>query len=258
MSHLCFDDPCILFALKRERVPFCREFRPNLWFPGAPCWARFCGPEWLSVLAVETGVGQASVAGVLDWLLAKPKCAGVPCEPGLLLFAGFAGALSDEVHLGDIILVDEVADGRGGVWKTTWPALPLPGVWQPPLTVGRLLTMDRLITAPEEKRRLGEEHGAVAVDMESAHFAARCAQAGIPFGCVRVISDDVETPISRRVMTLLEGGTVSPWRFIWEIARHPGMVPELWRLGRDTKRASLQLGLALGELLTLTLPWMDE
>jgi len=39
------------------------------------------------------------------------------------------------------------------------------------------------------------------------------------------------------------------------LARRPGILPELLRLARDTKRASEQLGLALGELLTLTLPW---
>jgi adenosylhomocysteine nucleosidase len=258
MSHVAFDDPCVLFALQRERVPFCREFRPNLKFKGSPCWACFCGPSWLPVLVVETGVGQASVTRVLDWLLAKPKCDGVPCEPGLMLFAGFAGALSDARRLGDVVVVDEVVDEHGHAWKTTWPPLPLEGAWQPPLHVGRLLTTDRLIASPDEKRRLGETHGAVAVDMESALFAERCARAGVPFGCVRVISDDVATPISQRVMTLLEGGTVTPWRIIAELARRPGMVPELLRLGRDTKRASRQLGLALGELLTLTLSWMND
>ncbi len=257
MSHLLFDDPCILFALRRERQPFCREFRPNLTFATAPCWARFCGPAWLPVLVLETGVGQASVARVLDWLLAKPKCDGVPCEPGLMLFAGFAGALNETLHVGDIVLVDEVVDEHGRGWKTTWPTLPLEGRWQPPLHVGRLLTTDRMIASPAEKLRLGAAHGALAVNMESAFFAERCAHAGIPFGCVRAISDDVQMPVSQRVMTFLEGGTVSPWRIVAELARHPGMVPELLRLGRDTKRASQQLGLALGELLTLTLPWMD-
>ena len=62
-------------------------------------------------------------------------------------------------------------------------------------------------------------------------------------------------PVSQRVMTFLEGGTASPWRIVAELARHPGLVPELLRLGRDTKRASHQLAAALGELLTLTLPW---
>ena len=80
------DDPCILFALRRESAPFCRRYRPRLPFTGAPCWARFCdGPQ--RVLVAETGVGQANVARVLDWLLAKPLFGGVPYEPKLIVFA---------------------------------------------------------------------------------------------------------------------------------------------------------------------------
>ena len=255
MSHLLFDDPCILFALRRESAPFRREFRPHQAFPASPCWARFCGPPWLTVLVVETGVGQAHVARVLDWLLAKPKFDQVTYQPSMILFAGFAGALTDSLHVGDIVLADEVLDAHGKRWPTTWPT-PFPeGHWTPPLHRGRLLTVDRMIAMPEEKRRLGEQTAAVAVDMESAHFAARCTQAGIPFGCVRAISDEVTTPLSPNLASLLSGGAVSPWRLLTALARRPRMSPELLRLARDTKRASEQLGLALGELLTLTLPW---
>jgi len=63
--------------------------------------------------------------------------------------------------------------------------------------------------------------------------------------------------LSPALTTLLSGGSASPWRLLRALARHPGMLPELLRLGRDTKRASRQLGLALGELLTLTLPVDD-
>jgi hypothetical protein len=33
---------------------------------------------------------------------------------------------------------------------------------------------------------------------------------------------------------------------------------ELWRLALQSRRAAAQLAKALGELLTLTLPWMKE
>jgi hypothetical protein len=38
------------------------------------------------------------------------------------------------------------------------------------------------------------------------------------------------------------------------LARGPGLAAELWRLARHTRLAAKQLGVALGELLTLTLP----
>jgi adenosylhomocysteine nucleosidase len=254
---LRIDDPCILFALARERGPFCGEFRPSQAFTDAPCWARFCGPAWLSVLVVETGVGPANVTRVLDWLLATPKFGAVPYEPSLLIFAGFAGALTDRLKIGDIVLADEIVDLHGHRWSTTWPPESLDGDWTPPLHRGRFVSVDQLSGSAQEKRRLGEQHQALAVEMESAVFAERCARAGLPFACVRAISDEVDTPLSPALTTLLSGGSASPWRLLRALARHPGMLPELLRLGRDTKRASRQLGLALGELLTLTLPVDD-
>jgi adenosylhomocysteine nucleosidase len=249
------NEPCILFAMHRESGPLRREFRPHLRLAGGPCPARFCGPAWLTVLVVETGIGQAKVAAALDWLLAKPNFEQVPYQPSLLIYAGFAGALSERLKVGDVLLADEIVDAHGQSWKPTWPN-PLPeGKWKPPLHRGRLLTMDRIVGTAEEKRELGVQHQAVAVDMESALFAARCTQAGIPFACVRAISDSVTTTLALSLVSLLEGGDVSVWRVLKAVARQPRLVPELLRLARDTNRASEQLGLALGELLTLTLPW---
>ena len=255
MNSIRLDDPCILFALRRESTAFRREFRPHQSFPGSPCWARFCGPAWLSVLVLETGVGEANVARVLDWLLAKPKLESVPYEPKLLVCAGFAGALTDALHVGDIVLAEEVVDEQGHSWRTTWPESLAEGRWTPPLHRSRLLSAVQLVAAPAEKYQQGAEHGACAVEMESAVFASRCTQAGIPFACVRAISDEAATPLSPALASLLRGGTVSPWRVLTALARRPALLPELLRLARDTKRASEQLGLALGELLTLTLPW---
>lgn len=252
------DDPCVLFALSRERGPFCREFRPHLAFGGAPCWASFCGPAWLSVLVAETGIGQANVTHVLDWLLAKPLLDKVPYEPSVIVFAGFAGALTGSLKVGDIVLAHEVIDEHGGSWRTTWPEQLPDERWTPALHRGRLVTVDQLTATPDGKRALAQQHHAITVDMESAIFAARCTQAGIPFACVRAISDDVTTALSPSLVSLLQGGSASPWRVMTAVARQPSLIPELWRLARDTRHASQQLALALGELLTLTLPWMDE
>ena len=255
MNPIRLDDPCVLFALRRESAAFRREFRPQQAFPGAPCWAHFCGPAWLSVLVVETGVGQANVAHALDWLLTKPKFDGVPYEPKALIFAGYAGALTADLHVGDIVLADEIVDTHGKRWQPTWPTSLPEGPWTPPLHRGRLLTVDELTATPADKRRLAEQHQACAVDMESAVFAERCTDAGIPFACVRAISDEAATSLSPALVSLLSGGTASPWRVLLALARRPGMLPELFHLARATKHASKQLGEALGELLTLTLPW---
>ncbi len=257
MADFRIDDPCILFALHQECGPFLKEFRPNQRFSGAPCWARFCGPPWLSVLVAVTGVGEENTRRAVDWVLSKPKLDLVPYEPKLMLFAGFAGGLAEHLVAGDLILASEIVDLEGTRWPTTWPGEMPPGPWQPPLYRGRLLAVSHLLADPAEKRRLATAHDAVAADMESAAFARLCTQRGVPFGCLRAISDDVDTPLSRRLASILAGGGVSWWGLAAALLRQPSLVTELFRLAGNTRHAARQLGLALGELLTLTLSWFE-
>src|SRR5207245_1889826 len=121
VTELAFNDPCILFPLRREARPFLREFHPRQRFPGASCWARFCGPAWLTVLVLETGIGADRTATALDWLLSQPVLGNVPYRPKLILSAGFAGALQENRKVGDVILASEVADSEGKVWPVNWP-----------------------------------------------------------------------------------------------------------------------------------------
>jgi adenosylhomocysteine nucleosidase len=251
---LTFDDPCVLFALRREAQPFYREFRRQQRFPAATCRAHFCGPSWLTVLVLETGAGFQRSITALNWLLNKPSFSDVPYRPRLVLSAGFAGALQESLQVGDVLLATEVVDPEGHCWPTTWPGELPPGEWRPPLHRGRLLTMPRLVSRPEDKQTLGRRHQAAVVDMESAVVARLCSARGIPFGCVRVVSDDWRTPLSPRLVSLLTGAKVSWWRLLAALVRDPRLGGELWQLARHTRQAAEQLGLALGELLTLTLP----
>lgn len=254
MSDIDLHDPCIIFALRRESSPFLREFRPQQRFPGAPCWARFCGPSWLTVLVVETGIGPEPMTQALDWLLNKPVLENLPYRPQLVLSAGFSGALQDCYQVGDIVLATDVIDETGNIWPATWPGELPPGEWRPPIQRGRLLGCPWLIGDPKEKRDLGEKYCAAAVDMESAVVARSCSERDVPFGCVRAISDRADMPLSPRLTLLLSGRRVSPLGVAGAVLRSPGVIRELWGLAKQTRLAARQLGVALGELLTLTLP----
>jgi adenosylhomocysteine nucleosidase len=258
LTELTFSDPCIIFALRRESRAFLREFRPHQRFPGAPCRARFCGPAWLTVLVLESGIGQAATERALDWLLRQPVLGNVPYRPRVVLSAGFSGALQGNYQVGDVLLATECADSAGIRWPATWPGELPPGEWRPPLHRGRLLTVPQLVGDLEQKRLLGQQHDAIAADMETAVVAQRCTQHGVPFGCVRAISDDFREPLSPRLIACLSGSRVSPLRLLATLARSPGLASDSWRLAKQTKFAAKQLATALGELLTLTLPFGAE
>jgi hypothetical protein len=252
---LTFDDPCLVFALRREAVPFLRLFPPQERFPGSPCWARFCGPAWLSVLVLQSGPGPLLVEQAANWVLGKPLLGNVPYRPKLLLSVGFCGALLERRQVGDVVLATEIIGQDEQCLPVTWPTTLPTGKWNPPLHRERLLTMPQLASTVADKQALANRYGAAAIDMESAFLARLCGLQGIPFGCVRVVADDAHTPLSPRLLSCLSGGRVSPVRFLTTLLRSPGLGREMWQQAQNTRQAANQLSRALGELLTLTLEW---
>lgn len=256
MNDFTVSDPCLLFALRRESQWLRGEFQPEEVFPGAPCAARFCAPRELpelSVLVLEAGMGAARARAALQWILSGPLLGNIVYRPKLVLSVGFCGALHFELKVGDVVLATDVADLGGNSLPTTWPGKLPPGDWRPPLHRGRVLTVDRLLADAAEKQELGQKHAALAVDMESFPLAEPCRRAGVPFGCVRAVSDDAATNLSPRLSGLVAGARPSGLRLLTAVLTAPALVPELLRLRRATATAGAQLAQALGELLTLTL-----
>src|SRR5262245_35125530 len=96
--------PCVLFALERERVYLHHSFRIEQQITVAPCPAFLCSCDQRRIVVVETGIGAAAAVRAVNWLLSRPALADAVSEPELLLFAGFAGALRESLHVGDVVL----------------------------------------------------------------------------------------------------------------------------------------------------------
>ena len=240
-----FPLPCVLFALERERIFFHETYRIDETIDVCPCPTFLCSNGPTRVLVIESGVGAERTRRALDWLLNRPTLEGGVLEPSILLFAGFAGALQPAVHVGDVLLAREVLDTTGRVWPASALVKAVPGA-----QAGRLLTASRFIGDPAEKLALGAKHDALAVDMESATFAQRCTERGVPWACLRVISDDVSTAFTTEVAGLVEDGQVALGRVMWLLLRKPWMLPKLLRLERQTRRAARRLADAVIQFLT--------
>jgi adenosylhomocysteine nucleosidase len=238
------DWPCLLFALSGEARPFRRHFRPWKLQRLSACRLWQHNSSEFNVVLLETGIGSARVTAALEWLLTD-GCPLIPRWPRFFLSAGYSGALREGLQVGDVILAKEFADQGGNIYPASW----LPQRVTSTLSSGRLLTLDRLTGDPKEKHHLGQQFGAVAVDMESAAVAKVCASRGIPFGAVRVISDDVDTCLSPQLVSLLSGSRVSLLRVLGNVIRSPNLIPQLWRLARNTRLAARQLGQTLCDLL---------
>jgi hypothetical protein len=228
---------------------FFRRLRPRRrTLDGSPLLAAFHGDGSRTVLLLETGAGAAAMENALVWLLSGPRIDGIPYRPTVIVSAGFSGAVISGLRVGDLVVAEDVCEGDGVCRPMTWPVVTIP------YRRGRLLTVANIIGSPDEKRRLGERSGAVAVDMETAVAARLCGEAGVPFGCLRAISDDVDASLSESLLALLQGGRVQPARLLAAVLRRPPLIAELIRLSAHTRKAAWELAVGLETLLGSDVP----
>ncbi|HET6293112.1 MAG TPA: 4-hydroxy-3-methylbut-2-enyl diphosphate reductase [Kribbella sp.] len=116
-----------------------------------------------------------------------------------MLVAGVAGALSDELEPGDLVVADEIRGAGEPIPSQASPFL-VGELRRAGLTVhhGPLMTTPRIVDAPAARRTLAES-GALAVDTESALLAAAAPQ-----GQAIAVRAIVDTPDHR----LLRPGTL--------------------------------------------------
>jgi adenosylhomocysteine nucleosidase len=230
-------DWAFLFALRRESAPFLRRLRfaHDAGFRYEAAIYETCREP---AIVMETGLGAERASEAIRWLLSN-------FEPRLVVVAGFAGALSPTLKIGDVLLASEVVEPGDDElhWHTAVPAE------LGDLPVGRLVTLNKLVATPAEKQALAKQTHAVMVDMESAAIAEACQEWQVPCAVVRVVSDTAATALSPRLVKLMSGGRASPWRVLAAVLRSPRLIPELWRLARDTRIAAGRLADALARLV---------
>jgi nucleoside phosphorylase len=150
---------------------------------------------------------------------------GVP--DGTLVSFGLAGALHDELACGDVLDATRIVDVAGNV---LWEGGPV-GLAR--ARGGTILFTGELVDDPQERRRLHEQTGADAIDMESGTLA----RSGRLAGCVRAISDTPSRTLGPLAQAVDEDGRL----------RWGGLVHALTR-PRETGRALADVRRALRSL----------
>jgi adenosylhomocysteine nucleosidase len=101
-----------------------------------------------------------------------------------------------------------------------------------------------------EKLLLGEETGALAVDMESAAVMRQAAAAGVPALALRAISDRAGESLPLDFNLCLDThGQLRLARLLLLLARHPRAIGPLTRLGRQSAAAGRSLARFIGDHL---------
>lgn len=188
------------------------------------------------VSIIECGVGRERAAAATADLLEVR-------QPGWVISAGFAGGLQKKLARGNILMADSVGDTTGRSYAVGLKIDPAALAATPGVHVGRLVTVDKLLRKPAEKRQLGEEQGGLACDLESIAVAAECSKAGTRFLSIRVISDTVEDELPAYLDQLIDQQTLSAQLgaaagAIWQ---KPSSVKEMWQLKEDALKASDRL-----------------
>jgi adenosylhomocysteine nucleosidase len=215
-----------LGPLKR-RLGLQREGAPSV--PGLPCFVGRVGET--EVLAAAGGVGARRAAAASRLLLDS-------WEPGLLVMAGVAGALSPRLRVGDVLAAEEVETSAEILVPSRVPRLSANRPEEPRFVSGRLLSIDRVLITAAEKQDAGSG-GALAVEMETAGLVGEAIAQGIPWGAVRAISDVASESLPLDFNRLRDSGGDLPVRSVaLEALRRPGSIPGLLRLSRNTGAAA--------------------
>jgi len=229
----------VTFAMENEFAPWraLRPFRPSDWGKAEVYSAQIGAAE---VGVIVTGVGPR-VAG----LRAQDAMHANGSSIQMCVSSGLAGAVKSEYAIGQVLAAKAVRSAMPGGDRGTnlvecSGALLSFAESCGATLVNRFYTSERAIGTAEEKEHIGQL--ADAVEMESFGVLTEAAGAGIPGVAIRAISDlaEEELPLDMNEVFTHEGRVSVP-RVLAQVARHPGAMPGLMKLGKQNKTAAESL-----------------
>lgn len=177
------------------------------------------------VVAAPLGVGPAVARRTTTALLDR-------LGPGVehVVVSGIAGGLDPAATVGTVLVPEVVIDLENG--REVRPAR-----LGPRRPAGTVATAAELIV---DRRRLDGllARGVIALDMETAGVGEVCEERGVPWTAFRAVSDRPDDGlVDGSVFSLLnEDGTADVRGGIRFVLSHPGRLPGLVRLARDSSR----------------------
>ncbi len=229
----------VTFALENEFAPWraMHDFRSGKWGAAEAHFAEIGGAD---VGVVLTGAGPKQAA-----LTASAVMRSESDSISLCISSGLAGGLKDAYEIGHVLAAKSVfseaphADLPSHVLDSS-PALVAFAGECGATIVDQFYSAPHVVGRSEEKRHLGKV--ADAVEMESFEIMHEAAAFGIPAVAIRAISDLAGEDLPLDMDGVFnEEGRVSIPRVLGQVALHPGSLPDLMKLGNQSKRAAESL-----------------
>jgi adenosylhomocysteine nucleosidase len=181
---------------------------------------------------LHTGVGEKASRQRLGNFLVDQRF-------DLLISTGFAGALNDEMQVGDLLLAKnfstvDLSKKRSSVSR--WP-----------IHIADLFTAPTVSDSSDERTEVARTTGAAAVDMETEFIARACAAHGIPLLSLRVITDTPREPFPAPAHVLFDVATqrTDLAKLAAFFLTHPNRIPGLLQFARRIAHARKTLADAL-------------
>ncbi len=227
----------ITFALPAESSAFLSQL-PNKSRAGRNAIQTIRGEiNHRPIEVLHTGVGERVCRQRLEKFIEDQ-------EFDLLISSGFAGALNDELQVGDLLLARNFSTIELSARQEALSNLPI--------RVADLLTAPALIDSSDERNKIARTTGAVAVDMETEFIARVCAARGIPLLSLRVITDTPREsfPAPPKVLFDIEQQRTRVTALARFFLSHPNRVPRLVQFARRIANARKTLANALVEIVS--------
>jgi adenosylhomocysteine nucleosidase len=189
------------------------------------------------VAMVHTGVGARNCNEQLELLLHKAR-------PQFVITSGFAGAVIDDLRVGDLVLAENFSDpSLLGLAKEILRDQNARAL--------KLFTSTSIIDSIEGRNKIARASGAEAVDMETGAIVAVCTAHGIPLLSLRAISDSPSEPFPAPPSVLfdIESQRTKFGRLLAYILRDPSAGWRLVRFGKQIARVRLTLTDAIATLV---------
>lgn len=193
---------------------------------------------------IESGIGA-------DRALAAAQTLTEALNPELLISMGFSGGISDGLAAGDVVIGTRFLVHRGDcmIEETGVRTIPPPAVLTAPnMTAGFSIAEGTIISSSSVQSKtviagqLPERVTRAVVDMETSAIVRFATLSRMPLMAIRSISDERTEELGFSMDEFMDSSMqVSVRKVFLTVIRKPWIIPQLYRLYRNTTRAGRNL-----------------